>query len=208
MSYTVGNGAILEVSFLGRSYEQRTISLFHYRYETGSGPVDGPTLINTVNPLINSAAANKLLSDYMAPLAEGFTMEQIVYQWIFPTRYARVVKSPMVTAGSVVDSQVPPNTALAITKKGDAAGRRNVGTLHMPGVPLGGLNGGEWAVATLDSFGNLLTRLHEAVNIEFGINLIPVLLHRAAPADSPEITNANSNITVRTMHRRTVGLGE
>lgn len=208
MSYTVNNGAILEASLRGRLYGQRTISLFHYRFETGSGPTDGPSMINTFNPLFNGAGAGKIVKEYMHPLAENFTLEEVVYQWIFPVRYARVVKSPAVSTGEVVDTAAPPNLALAISKKGDGAGRNNVGTLHMPGIPLGDIDGGNFTVAGLDSFGDLLTALHQSINIEFGVNFVPVLLHRSNPAVSVDITAANSNETVRTMHRRTVGLGE
>jgi len=206
--YTVGNGAILEVSFRGRSLGQRTISLFHYRYETDADPVDGIALINTANPLINAAGAGKLLKEYMTPLVDGFTMEEVVYQWLFPTRRARIVKVPAVPTGAIPDAPLPPNVALTITKRSDVAGRHGVGSLHMPGTGIAGLNGGEWIPAYLDSFGSLLTALHQSVNIEFGQNLVPVIFNRTTPTDSVEITSANSNVTVRTMHRRTVGVGE
>jgi len=131
-----------------------------------------------------------------------------VYQWLFPTRRARIVKVPAVPTGAIADAPLPPNVALTITKRSDVAGRHGVGSLHMPGTGIAGLNGGEWIPVYLDSFGSLLTALHQSVNIEFGQNLVPVIFNRTTPTDSVEITSANSNVTVRTMHRRTVGVGE
>jgi hypothetical protein len=208
VAYTVNDGAILEVSFRGQCLQQRTISLFHYRFVNTVGPLDGLALINAINPLLNANAAGKLLKDYMDACQADFFMEQIVYQWISPTRRPRIVKLPAIANGTVVGTAAPPNIAVALTKKTDIAGRRGVGTLHMPALNLEGLNGGEINLLQIGLYGNLLNRLAETVVIDFGETLEPVLLHRADPAASPHITTANANLTVRTMHRRTVGLGE
>ena len=208
MPYTVTNGAILEVSIRGVYETQRFISLFHYRYERPSGEVDGRVLINTVNPLINAVGLNFLVSNYADAVHQSAVLEEVVYQWIWPTRRARVVKTPAVLSGTQPGDKAAPNLAMALTKQSDLAGRAGVGTLHMPALTLGNLNGGYFTLFGQDTYGKMLTRLSDVINIEFGENLIPVILHRANPAVSPAITNAYSNNTVRTMHRRTVGLGE
>lgn len=208
MGYTVTNGDIVEVSFKSRYQEQRCISLFHYRYETQAAPVDGVQLINTLDAALNTNVAGSLLYEYLNPLNQGLTMEQLVYQWVFSSRRPRIVKVPTKVQGGTMGPQAPVNVALAITKRSDVANRHGIATLHMPGHSQGGLNNGEWSQVYVESFGNLLTQLHRSINIEFGINLVPVIYNRVEPAKSIEITSANSNYTIRTMHRRTVGVGE
>jgi len=208
MSYTVSNGAILEVSIKGTYKTQRFLSLFHYRYERPSGEVDGRVLINTINPLINDAALGKLVKEYTLTLHTDAALEEVVYQWLWPTRRPRVTKTPAVLSGNVAGDPAPPNIAMALTKRGDAAGRHGVGTLHMPALSLVNIDGGEFTLLGQDSYGQMLTKLAEVINIEFGENLIPVILNRGDPANSPQILDTFSHKQVRTMHRRTVGLGE
>src|SRR5262245_21694916 len=156
MPYTVDDGAILEVSFRGRSWDQRTISLFHYRFSNTLGPVDGVTLIEQIDPLLNNAAPDRLVGSYLAACAAGFTLEEVVYQWLVPTRRARIPKTPAATAGTVVGTLAPPNLSVALSKTSDVAGRRGHGTLHMPGLTLDGIDGGRITLLQQDLYGPLL----------------------------------------------------
>lgn len=208
MPYTVGNGAILEVSIRGSYQTQRFISLFHYTYEVPSGTTDGVALINTIDPLFNSNIAGSVVKEYTDCLNQGAVLEEVVYQWVHPTRRARIIKTPAVLGGVVVGDKAPPNIAMALTKRGDVAGRHGVGTLHMPALSLNMISGGTFTLEGQDLYGPLQTAVQAPLNIEFGENMVAVIYDRAVPANSTPITNVVNNVTVRTMHRRTVGLGE
>lgn len=208
MPYTVGNGAILEVSIRGTYDSQRFISLFHYKYELPSGDTNGILLINTINPLFNSADAGTVLKEYTDCLNEQAVVEEVVYQWVQPTRRARVVKSPVIANGAVLGDGAPPNLAMSLTKRSDVAGRHGVGTLHMPALTAANYNRGRFTLLGQDLYGPLQTAILSPLNIEFGENMVPIVYDRVVPANSAEITTVVNNQTVRTMHRRTVGLGE
>jgi len=208
MSYTVDDGAILEVSFRGRYAEQRMISLFHYRFENGSGPVNGASEIALIDPLINQNIDGRLLKEYLKCCNAEYNMEEVVYQWLWPTRRPRVVRIPASVPGQLVGTAAPSCISAALTKRTDIAGRKGVGTLHMPALTMENISGSSFTLLGLATYSTMLEKLHEVINIDFGQNLHPVLLHRVAPDQSPEITGATSNFTVRTAHRRTVGVGE
>lgn len=206
--YLVGNGAFLEVSIKGRMDDQRILSFFHYRYDTIDVPIDGAGLIDTFNPLFNGAAAPTVVKAYTDVTTTGVLLEEVVYQWIQPTRRARVSKIPAVAAGSVIGDQLPCNLAVALTKKSETAGRHGHGTLHLPGILTDFVVSSRLTLLGADSYGPLLDALFKTFDLVGGAKMVPVIYNRTNPDTSVPITTAQVEQTVRTMHRRTVGVGE
>lgn len=208
MAYDVNSGDCLEVSISSRLFGQRLLSVFHYQLTIVGGPLDGPTVINTFDGIVNVVGGASLLQTYVDAISVDVTVEAIVYQWIYNNRRARVVKTPALTAGTVVGTTSPPNIAAAVTKRSEVAGRHGVGTLHMPGLVNGSIDGGNLTIAGMDLYGALQTNLATPINVGGGGNMYPVIWNRLNPANPVKVTTSEVKNTVRTMHRRTVGVGE
>lgn len=207
MPYTVVTGDILEVAIKARQADQRVMNTFHYRLISDGGPLDGIGAINAFNPLFNGGAGT-MLGEWVKTVNTGVTVEEISYQWVHAIRRARVSKLPSLLVGIVAGTKSPPNLAATLTKRSDLAGRRGLGTVHMPGLVNENWAEGRFTPGGLDTYGTLLSLLFAAVVVDFGITYQPVIFNRETPSDSPPVTNSNAQQTVRTMHRRTVGVGE
>ena len=208
MPYTVGDGAIMQVSFEMVQFNQKMLSIFHFMYQTGGAPVDGNTLINQADAIINLTTAGALLADHVTATHESVKYEDIVYQWIWPIRYARVVKAPALSQGDVTGTPCPPNVAAALTKRADTSGRHYVGTLHMPGLIIENITEGVLNSGGVAEYDAILSSLKTVMVPAVFTKLIPVIYQRSAPASSGQIMTTDYQPTVRTMHRRTVGLGQ
>lgn len=208
MSYTVGNGDILEVSFSMRQFGQNMLSVFHYQLQLGGAPVDGLSLITAADAVINLTTAGSLLADHVTAVHETVSYQEIVYQWIYATRRARVTKTPALLLGDVTGTPLPPNSAAAVTKRSDTAGRHGVGTLHMPGLAIESVSDGVLNATGLAYYTPILTSVGTTITPAIGQKLIPVIYNRSNPELSQPISTALIQDSVRTMHRRTVGVGQ
>jgi len=102
---------------------------------------------------------------------------------------------------------MPSNTAQVVTRRGDLADRRNVSTLHLPGVPVAQVVDSFLTITQQDilqSFG--VSMLQEFVT-PGGAELRPVAFRRVDPVASRPLTETFPQETVRILRRRTVGLG-
>lgn len=208
MAYVVASGAILEASIKGRYQGQRILSLFHYRYISTSPPADGLTTINDFNAKFNTVGAASVLGAYCQAAPEDYTCEEVVYQWLSPTRRARVPKTPALVAGSRASDPAPTNISIFIEKLSDMAGRHGHGGLHWGLLLATDYDGNTLSLGGIANLDTLRTRMAESVNLDFGIDMVPLIFNRAAPTDSVEVTGTVVKEGVRTMHRRTVGVGE
>lgn len=207
MAYTVAAGDILEVSIASRLNGQRLLSVFHYVLSTGGGPIDGIAAIDSFDGLWNLAVAGEFMQSYADAMVRDVSIEQVVYQWIHTTRRARIVFSPANDTGEAAGTALPQNLSAALTKRSEVPGRLGNGTLHMPGLAVESVVSGELNLAGVAVYNDLIANLPQVYTFD-GNSLTPVIYHRAAPALSPVITTADVQQTVRTMHRRTVGVGE
>lgn len=208
MAYQVASGAILEATIRGRNQDQRILSLFHYRYISTSAPQDGVDVINTFNTKFNTAAVASMVGAFAAAAPLTAVFDEVVYQWVFPTRRARLVKSPARTAGLREDTLAPSNIGLFVEKLSDEAGRHGHGGLHWGYVGSSDYDGNNFTLGALTNMDNIRARMVETINLEFGIDMVPLIFNRTAPVNSIEVTGTVIKPGVRTMHRRTVGLGE
>lgn len=202
MPYTIPSGAILEASIQGRSAGQLTLSVFHYVLDTPGGVADGAAEIDAFNLEWNTSL--DFVGVYADCCSTEFAIENIVYQWIYPNRYRRVIKTPAETAGTVSQPSFPPNVSGAITKQADVATRHGIGTLHMPGVPNGSNDDGYVTISQKARYGALGTFLSAPYRTS---TLFPVLYRRLAPNASAVVTAATVRDTMRVVRRRTVGVG-
>lgn len=208
MPYNVQLDDVLEVSISMRQFEQRILSVFHYKITEAGAPVDGVALITAFDAEFNNAAAGKFLNAYAGCIHVSCSIQAVVYQWVSNTRRARVVKTPVITGGVLAGTACPPNVAAAITKRSETATRHGVSTLHMPALLIENIDLGRLTDPGKDLYDTLLPRLSGTITTGGGVVLSPVIFNRQNPVTSIVITAAQAQSTVRTMHRRTVGVGE
>jgi hypothetical protein len=113
--------------------------------------------------------------------------------------------------GGFVGAAAPPNVALVCNKRTVRVGKHGHGDLHLAAVPIGTVTDGIWNPVTVANVASavgsfLLDPFDDAVTgnaIRFGIyDPTPVF------GGLQDITDVVGYNQVRTMHRRTVGLGE
>lgn len=208
MPYGVVDGDVLEVSLNCAYGGQRVLSVLHYKLQTTAGPIDGLTTIDTFDADFNAAAGASFVKLYMDCMNPDYSLQEVVYQWVHSVRRARVTKLPNATVGTNVGTPSPPNIGAAITKRSEVAGRHGVSTLHLSGLINAYHTLGSLTPAGVDIYSPFLPKVFETIGVGGVSDMIPIIFNRASPADSVEITGASVRPTVRTMHRRTVGVGE
>jgi hypothetical protein len=208
MAYTVTEGAMLEVTLVQELAGQAVLNMLHYKlhFTGGSIDVDGVAAINHLDGLLNVAGG--LTGKMSTAQVTDLIWKHVRYQWIFPTRYGFVELDPSPAAGAVVDTALPPNDGIAFTKRAERSGRQFIGTFHMGGIAAGDLTAGEINGVRLAAFNAVRDELKATYTYApGGEQFIPVIYHRAAPADSPVVVNTVLQTTSRINRRRTVGLG-
>jgi len=203
MPYSVNDGAILEVTIKGRCFGQVCMNVFHYKLDSTFGIPDGDAAIEAFNVEWNDAA--DFLGAWAACTSFNLSIDQLVYQWIYPIRYHRVVHVP---TGGVVQNAgdaLAANISTAVTKLSEKATRHSRGTLHMPAVPTTFIEEGELTAAGITAYDGFLPFVDNDYRTG---TLLPVLFNRNQPADSERIFSARLERTSRVNRRRTVGVGE
>jgi hypothetical protein len=102
------------------------------------------------------------------------------------------------------------NTCMSITKRTATIGRHGVGRIQLAGLPVGEISNGNWSDAirgsVSDVFDDLLGPLTTTTT---STQFTPVVWDSKNIGATPHaIIEVDTQATVRTMHRRTVGLGE
>lgn len=208
MPYDVQNGDVLEVTIQGRLDGQRMLHVLHYELNDLAAPTDGIALIDDFNAVFNVAGPGSYTGDFAKSVAIPYAFDAIVYQWIFATRRARIIYVPENVAGTMVGHPSPPNVALAITRRTELPGAAGHGTIHVGGMVDENLEGGYIDPASLSLFDDLRDWQFEVIAPGGGANLYPLVFNKLNPALFNRIVSAETKQTVRTMHRRTVGVGE
>jgi hypothetical protein len=208
MAYVIEEGALLQVTFEGRHENQQVMSVFTFKRTDQTGDIpDGAAAINAMWTML--VGPTGLYTKWTNCLSEKVTDIRARLQWIRLSRFAYIQKiSDVTTQGFVPGNCMPVNTSVAITKRTQNAGRDQVGTIHMPGVPTIFVNDGRVSAQGLilyDDLGTAMRVVHVLSNPS--ITLTPVLFDKSTPEDSQPIANHTVQPFVRVMRRRTVGLG-
>lgn len=202
--YTVDNGAILEAVVSYQFAAQQCLNVSHWKFGTDAGAVDGVAAINEFDGLFNAGLG------YVRKLANcmhvNAIIQQVSYQWIFPTRYAYRTKAPTVGVGQIAGAALPPNVALALERFNDNTTRHDRGEMHIGAVPGIFVDNGSVTGAAQLNFDELITKATSVI-VGFGTTYTPILFNRAAPAQSKVVLAGRLRQTSRVLRRRTVGVG-
>lgn len=204
----VPSGSIISVQNDARLFSQQVLLTLHYRIETVfGGDWDLYPTLSALDGIFNSAGG--LWETYAAAQSNNVTYSGLIYQMIWETRYLKTTISPATTTGSVASPCETPNIAAGITLQGELTGRTNRGTKHIGGLPTSFVSAGTLTAGALTAMNDLRDKMIETIDIngDASVLAVPVVYHRAAPISSVVIVAGVAHSQVRTMRRRTVGLG-
>lgn len=197
---------IYRVILRGTLCGQQIQTLFDYRISSLVGLWDVTDIYNDIASDI--LAAGKLVEKYMDCVPSNMTVADALIQCIAPQRIR----------GGVALVNLPGNRGFADTANvqasverfGELATRRAVGAVHPPvstagtDLAIGFVTAAQFAALT--ALGTQMTA--SIAGLVTGAILDPVIYNRSFIPNYTQVTGAVAKNTVRTMHRRTVGLGK
>lgn len=197
--------AIISVSFEGRHDNQQTITVMNYRYMGISTIVNGRPVLDSLLSII--AQPGGLYDTYINTISQDVKDIRPYVQLIAPTRYAYITPGVAGQDGALPGACMPSNTAQTVTRRGEIADRRNISSLHLPGVPVASVTDSTLTPEHMVALLGFATKSVEAIVAAGGVELQPVAYRRVDYGFSRILTEAFVQPTVRVVRRRTVGLG-
>jgi hypothetical protein len=204
-------GDIFQFRMLGQVNNQSTISVFNYRVSAIVGATDPNTTADAINALqiLPAGVAGAALPCLPSNWSGGGVECQRVYPRVWRTVIRSDVWAPNGTNASIANTS---NVAQVITRRTNSSGRSQVSDLHLPcPTATAAIVNGNLSAAQQALLATYAPALYTSISILAGaVVLDPVIWHRA-PANPPDywdvIFGFKVQPTVRTMRRRTVGLG-
>lgn len=200
---------VLQITYRGQQAAQTVMMVFHARVV---GPVNTPASTSSVVYDLAAKLANatdQRMAAIRACVSPELSIGTVRVQKVKPTRQIYSV----VTGGGpglYAGASNTPNVAVSITKQTTKVGRKGIGRFQLPGVPSSGYAAGQILPA-------YKTLLEANVCDKFfgsfgGGTLYPdYTFSWCLPAGGVDadydVFHCLAQNTVRTMHRRTVGLG-
>lgn len=207
----VAVGDVWRVQIAGSCFGQRIRTNLGYILTEVVGVVGENALTTAfVNTLHAGAGGGDILETaYLEMLPPDYLMEYFEVQMIRPIRLAYARQSRAVP-GQHVSTTETANQAVCITRKSDFAGRWAQSNLHIGPIPQG---------ATVQDNGNVTAAYKAKMEIFGGATLTPIIslgctfqpciIHPVAEhgGTTPLLYNV-PQLTIRTMRRRTLRVGE
>lgn len=204
---------IIEVSFRGTLFGQRILNTLHYvvSVAVGSGTTEDQLLHLASDIQGGLGSVPGLKSHFLDCIAIQYTLDTIRAQRVYPARTVfQEVTSGDVGQYVVADCKTP-NIAASIFKRTATPGRMGVGRMQMAGVPDDGFSSGLINPGTI---GVPLAIWAADMKLNFTTSA-PVQTYgpclynpTGAGLRFSLITSTGVEDTLRTMHRRTLRVGE
>lgn len=161
------------------------------------------------NLCINEGTAAGQMVDLMAQATcNVLTFNEIIFQPIYPNRYAAVSEVIVGKTGVISSTCLPPNVAGTLTKGSINATRWGRGSIHLAGFPASAVNAGVWSNAQQLLMNNI------AAHVLGGFKGNPgdpvwdaVLWNHKLPARTTVVNQCYAQETSRVERRRTVRVG-
>lgn len=205
-------GDMYEVTALGRCLNQRIMLTAHYWLAQINANVDENTVMQAL--LDDMAGGNNdpghWETAYLNCLPTNYTLEGWRVQLIRPIRMAYVWRQRDQLGKHSGTTEIP-NLSACLTMRSRASGRRQVANRHIGPVPTDTMTVNNGRLSP--TYKGFLVTLGEKMieNVEIPIHggiLVPIIPHPGNNLQFDVIRSYIVQDTVRTMHRRTVGLGE
>jgi len=202
---TVNNGAIIEATLSSLYQNSRVLNVFHYRISGLGEPVDYQTLMEVfvsefILKLWTDAAGLKQM------VVNTYTLLGARAQAIYPVRHP-YYEEAVGEVGDVSGAGIPSISTGVLTLRSEVVLPGSSGSKHFTGFPVTTLNGGLWQAAHLLEMVALAELVEDSiVTMAPAAAFEPVIFNKTSNT-AAEIIQVTANTEVRTMHRRTVGLG-
>lgn len=203
----LNSGDTIEVAIEGVCAGQKTLNVLHYTVATPS--VSG-TYVTAMEAFLsaweNSATGPQLA--ILAACAQNWTCVRIRGQRIWPTRDIALYRADG-RPGQVGGNAEACNLAQVITKHGPLGTRRDVGSIHLPGLATGRFTDSTLTNQQLTALNAVALKLKSEVIVPGDqTSALPVLVGKATPGAVRPVVATTPQKTVRVLRRRTVGRGE
>lgn len=200
----VANGTVIQTVIETRLNQQRLLSVLHWKCVGTPSPSEYFTVMNNINNDLDKVGGwTRELAGLMTADA---TVWSVYSQVVYPVR-GPLVEKFVNRPGTAAGVAAPQNVTLSLTKKVDAAGRGYNGRIQLMGLPMTGITDGLWnagQIALVTAFASIL--LEPLDNFNDGDRFYPVTFNRKTGTTN-NVRDFEVQEEVRTMHRRTVGLG-
>lgn len=202
-------GSILEYTLVGEVNAQLVETVLHYVVVTESILTPGGNEENAFMAQIGVGGPEDLVTPYLAACSQDYTLFATRAQFIYPTRYA-YVEIPTTDPGTIASPCAAQNVAGVITKRTQFAGRKQVGAVHMPGVPNNGYAAGSITGTQKTHYENVADQMLLNPNPTGTAGLYrPIIWHRnTTPLPTFDVWSIYTvQDTLRTMRRRNLRIG-
>lgn len=206
---SISPGNIVEVTTFGSYDQQAILNVFHYRYVgvTTISDADYATNLTSLGTDFKDKVWNPVANSWRSRVVDLFSIQRIRVQLVYPTRgYYQDV--PVNQGGISEEPGVPPDFALTMSFRTDRAFRGATGSKRFTGCISSQYTLGSWkddylALWALSAPNFLLTLQGNDITRLFR----PTIWSPKRPGDNVTILGTLVQRTVRTQHRRQVGLG-
>lgn len=200
---------LIQVSIFGTLFGQRILSVLHYRVSVAPA---GPSAELELQDLVNTIAsrpAGEVVDEYIQAAAPEYSMDYIRCQKVKPVR--TIWQSSIVgLAGEQTGAAKTANSAASLEKQSTHIGHKGIGRLQFAPVPSAQMNNGFLDPAYVS--GEMTALGDSMINTISGTAYAAGRFKPCLPAGgadhSYDLFDVFPMNTVRTMHRRTLYLGE
>lgn len=205
--YGLNDGDIVESISWANLFGQKILMTAHWKIQ-GSAVPDGPAYLQALNTDLTTGS--HLFNVARSLQTNSLSYEYVTSQVVWPTRWAPEQKI-WTQQGAYDAASSPQNLAWSFQRHVAQAGRGYQGRIQLCGYPQSWNQSG-YVVFEIGALANVA--LFEAcISLTFSVTgyvtaVVPVLRSRAGTGSTTRnVTKGTRTTTVRTMHRRTVGLG-
>lgn len=196
------------VTLVGELFNQVTMSTFCYGLSSITGVNTQEAALTRLDAAFSLSGG--LYDKYLACIPAQFDLTEVWMQVISPARYVKFTFTTGAGLGTLAaNTLTSANAAAVIVRRGELGNRSNVSTLHVPlGQTAGCMSLGNLGADVQTPLADLATQMKAQVSTTTVIGTyIPVINHGPNVGDFSPIVSTTVKQTVRTMRRRTVGLG-
>jgi len=201
----VNLGDKILVTFVGELLGQRIMNTFWYQVSAITGTPNTATFGSALITQIKTAGG--LMDSYLDCIAQNQSLDQIWAQFIEPTRVVKSINLPAEAGTWPVDADTA-NISGVVTRRGDLAGRKNIGSVHVPvSTDPTAIIAGSLSAALKAKFDAFATDVGSVQTLAGIGSCNPIIRNGPLTTDVTVITSTVAQTTVRTMRRRTLSVG-
>lgn len=207
MAFAVND--VIQVTYWSKLFNQQLMTVLHYRLTTAP---TSPLAEHLILSVWATGFTNNLFepfSSMKACTSNLVLFERVTLQKIKPTR-SIYVEDAIAEQGALANVIDTANICASITKRTITSGRKGVGHCQWPPLAQTQMNDGivdaTFRAGALNDFASALT---DALTLGAGATEATMnpCLPASSGSDAYDVFDGVPQGTVRTMHRRTVGLG-